>query len=143
MHDKKIVIACDHAGVELKKILLKHLHELGYIVDDLGVKDDTPVDYPEYSDALTKEIIENRAEVGILICASGIGMSIAANRKKEIRAALVFNESMALSARKHNNANVIVYGSKIIDNSTAINCVELFLTTEFEGGRHERRISKI
>ena len=129
-------IASDHAGFLLKQFLKTKFNLL-----DLGTTNEEPCDYPLFAKKLTSRLTEN--DKGILICGTGIGMSIAANRFKHVRAALCFNEEMAVLARQHHNANVIVFGAKIISQETALVCTEKFLYTDFEGGRHERRLQLI
>ena len=131
-----IFIASDHAGFELKEYLKNHFDLL-----DLGTNNNTSCDYPVFAKKLCNQIKEN--DRGILICGTGIGMSIAANRFKNIRAALCFNGEMAVLSRQHNDANVLVLGARIISAETAHNCVEKFLSTNFEGGRHQRRLELI
>ncbi|AIL64830.1 putative ribose-5-phosphate isomerase B [Rickettsiales bacterium Ac37b] len=138
----KVAIASDHAGFQLKQLIKKTL-ETEYVFYDLGTHDEISVDYPDFASELVKVIESNIADIGVLICASGIGMSIAANRNKKIRAALCNTEDMARLAREHNNANILVLGSKIIEHDIAIKCVRTFLNTSFEGGRHSRRIDKL
>jgi ribose 5-phosphate isomerase B len=139
---KKILIATDHAGFKLKEELKNYLSK-NYEVVDLGTNSEESVDYPDFGKALAKAIEEKKAEQGILICGSGIGISIAANRNPAVRAALVYNEEAAKLARQHNNANVIALGARFIDTQTAIKLVDTFLTTSFEGGRHENRVKKL
>ena len=131
-----IFIASDHAGFELKEYLKNH-----FDLSDLGTYENSSCDYPVFAKKLCSQMKEN--DKGILICGTGIGMSIAANRFKNIRAALCFNEEMAALARQHNDANVLVLGARIISAETARNCVEKFLSTDFEGGRHWRRVELI
>ena len=131
-----IFIASDHAGFRLKEFLKKHFELI-----DLGTDSESSCDYPIFAKKLAEKINgENR---GILICGTGIGMSIAANRFSHIRAALCTNETMAKLARQHNDANVLVLGARIISENIALKCVEKFLSTDFEGDRHQRRISLI
>ncbi len=132
----RVFIASDHAGVELKEYLRKH-----FDLEDLGTYDPTSCDYPVYAKKLVGQMKET--DRGILICGTGIGMSIVANRFKNIRAALCFNEEMAILSRQHNDANVLVLGARIISAETARECVEKFLSTDFEGGRHQRRLNLI
>ncbi len=131
-----IFIASDHAGFELKEYLKTQLNLL-----DLGTHSSESCDYPVFAKKLAIKLKND--DKGILICGTGIGMSIAANRFKNIRAALCFNEEMATLARQHNDANVLVLGARIISPETAKNCVEKFLSTDFEGGRHRRRLALI
>ena len=136
---KKIFIASDHAGFDLKTKLNKHFSS----IIDLGTNSNKSVDYPDFANKLTHEILNNKESIGILICGSGIGMSIAANRHPNIRAGLVHNAELAKLIRQHNNANVLVLPGRFIDVQEAIKCVENFLNTEFESGRHKKRIDKI
>jgi ribose 5-phosphate isomerase B len=138
-----IAIASDHGGVELKATLAGELAELGYEVLDLGTDGPDSVDYPDFAEALTDAIRGGRVQRGVLICGSGIGMSIAANRHREIRAALVHDNLSARLARQHNDANVLVMGGRFIGAEVAKDCLKAFLTTEFEGGRHDRRVGKL
>lgn len=138
-----IVIAADHAGVDLKTQLVKELSALGYTPLDLGTHSTESVDYPDYAHALAKEIESGKASRGVLICGSGIGISIAANRHKHIRAALCHGALEARLARKHNDANVLALGARIIGIESAKDALHAFLKTEFEGGRHKKRVEKI
>ena len=140
---KKLAIASDHKGVELKEKIIEFLTDKKISFIDLGTNSTESVDYPEYSNKLTEIIIEERAQYGILICGTGVGMSIAANRSSSIRAALCFNSFMAQKSRQHNNANVLILGSQITDEKTSLEMIDVFLNTKFEGGRHIRRLSKI
>ncbi len=139
MKNKTVYIASDHAGFKLKSQLLKIFPKIG----DLGTKSDESVDYPDFAHKLTKEILKNKNNVGILICGTGVGMSIAANRKKGIRAGLVHDRKTARLIRKHNDANVLVLPGRFINKNEAKQCVQTFLSTEFEAGRHKKRINKI
>jgi len=139
----KIAIGCDHAGPELKKAISDFLISSGYEVNDFGTNNLDSVDYPDYAKSVAQSIMKSESDLGILICGTGIGISIAANRFKEIRAANCCTVEMAELSRQHNNANVLVLGARIIDKDTAINCVKTFLDTEFEGGRHQKRIDKM
>jgi len=136
----QIFIASDHAGFELKQYLIETLKE---DLQDLGTYSAESCDYPIFANKLTEEVLRTPDSVGILICGSGVGMSIAANRKKGIRAALCSNEAIAELSRKHNNANVLVLGARFISKECAVNCVRKFLQTQFEDGRHARRIELI
>ncbi len=135
----KIFIASDHAGFELKTKLNKHFSS----IIDLGTNTNESVDYPDFAHKLTKEVLNNKGSFGILICGSGVGMSIAANRDPNIRAGLVHNAELAKLIKQHNDANVLVLPGRFIDVQEAIKCVENFLNTEFESGRHKKRIDKI
>lgn len=144
MQEKRIAIAADHAGCTLKMALVRHLEENDYLALDFGTYNaDTPVDYPDQAARVAQAIYRREADYGILICGSGIGMSIAVNRYPFIRGALVFNSELAELSRLHNNANVLVLGARVIDEKTAIDCLEVFLKTSFEGDRHERRVQKL
>ena len=136
----KIFIASDHAGYDLKENLINKFKEL---LINLGTDSEQSVDYPDFAKKLTDQINQNPNSMGILICGSGVGMSIAANRNNKIRAGLVFNKEMSELIRKHNNANVLVLPGRFIDVQEAIKCVEIFLNTEFDSGRHKLRIDKI
>lgn len=136
----KIVIAADHAGFFLKEKIKDYLQKEGYEVIDVGTYSAVSVDYPEYGFKAIEKLLRGEAERGILICGTGIGMSIIANRFPKIRAALCHEPFSAQMARRHNNANVVVLGGRLIGDGMAIEIVKTFLTTEFDGGRHERRI---
>ena len=141
--DKNIFLASDHAGFKLKNSLKVYLRASGYSYVDLGCYTEEAVDYPDYSQKLILQI-KTQKDFGVLICGSGIGMSISANRYKHIRAALCTSEAMAISARKHNDANVLVLGSRITEEKTAIEILKTFMNTKFsKEKRHIRRISKI
>lgn len=140
---ESIVIASDHGAVELKQVLTEELEKRGFSVLDLGTDGPDSVDYPDFADALASAIREGRAERGVLLCGSGVGMSIAANRHREIRAALVHDNLSARLARQHNDANVLVMGGRFIGLEVAKDCLAAFLDTEFEGGRHARRVGKM
>lgn len=138
-----IAIASDHAGFDLKSILKKELENLSFGVLDLGADGTESVDYPDFGYAMASAIKEGKATRGVLICGSGIGISIAANRHKEVRAALVHDSLGAKMSRLHNDANVIVFGGRMIGSDTALDCLQAFLETDFEGGRHARRVDKL
>jgi len=141
---KKFYIASDHAGFLLKSFLIKTLSELGFKAIDLGCDSaEKSVDYPDYAQKLCKKIKKNSAEFGILICGSGVGISIAANRFKHIRAALCHNAKIAKLSRAHNDANVICLGARLISQKTALATVKAFLNSDFEKGRHDRRVAKL
>ena len=140
---KKIFIASDHAGFLLKEFLVEEITKLGLSISDLGCKSENEsVDYPDYAEKLCKKINKS-SDFGILICGSGIGISIAANRFKNIRAALCYNIKSVKLARAHNDANVLCIGARFIKSENAISLVKHFLNTEFEGGRHEKRVKKL
>ena len=137
----EILIASDHAGYKLKKILIQELQgEIKF--DDLGPFSEDSVDYPDYAKKLSKRIDSNNDSKGVLICGSGIGMSMVANRFKNVRAALCINNKMSMLARQHNNANILVLGSRLISEQEAIKCLLVFLKTNYEGGRHQARLDK-
>lgn len=137
-----VAIGCDHAGVPMKDALAEML-AANCTVYDLGTDSEASVDYPDYAEAVAALLHEGKAKIGILICGSGIGMSIAANRFGHIRAALCHTPEQAILARQHNDANVLCLGSRMIDQDTAEACVQAFMDTRFEGGRHEKRIQKL
>jgi len=137
---KKIIIGSDHAGFEMKCLIISKLPDLEF--EDVGTNSDKSVDYPDYAKKLVKGIRSNNYSSGVLICGSGIGMSMSANRAKDIRAALCLNAKMAELARQHNDANILVLGSRLISVSEAIKCLLVFLNTNFEGGRHQGRLNK-
>lgn len=138
-----LAIANDHAGVALKQTLADAARALNMNPLDLGVNTDDSVDYPDQAYAVCSAIGDGRAQFGVLICGSGIGMSMAANRYGHIRAALCYTEEAARLARAHNDANVLVLGARLIDEATALACLKTFLQTKFEGGRHAARVDKL
>ena len=138
-----IALACDHGGLEIKNAIIESLKSKGVEYIDLGTNTTDSVDYPIYAKALCKEITEGRCEKGILCCGTGIGMSIAANKVRGIRAAVLSDEFSAEMTRRHNNSNVLCLGGRVIGVGTAIELVDLFVDTEFEGGRHQTRVDKI
>tara|TARA_B100000287_G_scaffold153609_1_gene145137 strand:- start:28 stop:468 length:441 start_codon:yes stop_codon:yes gene_type:complete len=137
----KILIASDHAGFVLKNKLMNYFKKK-FEFTDFGTNSEESVDYPDYAHKLSKRV-SNSEDFGVLICGSGIGMSMVANRYKKVRAALCLNEKMAKLSREHNNANVLVLGSRLISYEEAIKCLIMFFNTEFEGGRHQARLEKI
>lgn len=141
MPNEVIAIACDHGGFDYKEILKSDLEEMGYEVADLGCYDTSSVDYPDYANKLAAVLKDGIAERGVLVCGSGIGISIAANRHAHIRAALVHDALTARLSREHNNANVLVLGGRTTGIAVAKDCLKVFLDTEFEGGRHQDRIN--
>ena len=140
---RKILIASDHAGFRLKEIIKKYLSKKKINIVDLGPFKLVKVDYPDYAHKLSKKINLNQKLTGVLVCGSGIGMEITANRYKNVRAALCYNQKSAKLSRLHNNANVITLGSRLTKKSVALKCINIFLNTKFEGGRHTKRIKKI
>lgn len=141
--DKVVAIASDHAGVALKAMLVDELSALGYTVKDLGTDGPESVDYPDYGHALAEAIESGVAPRGVLICGTGIGISIAANRHKLVRAAVCHDTVSARLSRQHNDANVLALGARLIGEEVAKDCLRTFLSTEFEGGRHVRRVEKL
>jgi len=139
----KIAIASDHAAYELKKILIDWLKSKGYEIIDFGTNSNESVDYPDYAYKAANAVSKQNVDFGIIMCGSGIGMSIVCNKIKGIRAALCCNTVMAELARKHNNANVLNLGARLIKPQTAKKIVNTFLNTNFEAGRHQRRVEKI
>ena len=140
---RKVVLASDHAGFKLKEIIKEFLIKKRKKVLDLGTKNNNSVDYPDYAHLLSKKMKKSRNQFGILVCGSGIGMSMAANKHKNIRAALCYNIKSTKLSRQHNDANVMALGSRLIKKNIALKCVSAFLTTDFNMGRHLRRIKKI
>ena len=143
MKDKNVVIASDHAGFNLKEKIKSFLIKKGNNVIDLGAKNSNSVDYPDYAHLLCKKINSTKNQFGVLICGTGIGMVMAANKHKNIRAALCYNLKTSRLSRQHNNANIIALGSRLTKEKIALKCVEIFLKTSFNGGRHIRRVKKI
>ena len=139
----EIYLASDHGGTVLKAHIAVHLSKSGYYVRDLGMKGTDSVDYPDYAASLAEAMQKDVRARGILICGSGIGISIAANRFSHIRAALVTDVTAARLCRQHNDANVLALGERLTGLATAIDCVDVFLSTDFEGGRHQRRVDKL
>ena len=140
---KKIFIASDHAGYKLKESIKIYLGKKKIKYNDLGPEDDGRVDYPDYAHKVAKKVKTNKDNVGILVCGSGMGMNITANRHKNIRAAQCFNLKSTKLSRLHNDANIITLGSRLLTKNNALKCVSTFLNTKFEGGRHTKRIKKI
>lgn len=138
-----LALAADHGGVGLKDVIRSTLEAEGYAVLDLGTHGSESVDYPDFADRMATALAEGRAERGILICGSGIGISIAANRYAHVRAALVHDAYTAKMGRAHNDANVLAMGARVIGQDVALDCVRVFLSTAFEGGRHQRRVDKM
>ncbi len=138
-----IVIASDHAGVELKALMAGDLRGMGFTVKDLGTATTDSVDYPDYGHAVGRAVQTHEAKAGVLICGTGIGISIAANRHPGVRAALVHDDMTARMAREHNDANVMALGARIVPADTARALLKTFFETPFEGGRHARRVEKL
>tara|TARA_E500000331_G_C17092145_1_gene641587 strand:+ start:23 stop:466 length:444 start_codon:yes stop_codon:yes gene_type:complete len=140
--EENIIIASDHAGFFLKKKILEYSFENFIFFEDLGPQNEQSVDYPDYAHKLSEKVNKGLYKKGILICGTGIGMSIVANRYENVRAALCLDEKMSKLAREHNNANIIVLGSRLISFEQTIKCLNSFFFTDFEKGRHELRIRK-
>ena len=140
---KKIFISSDHAGFKLKESIKMYLSKKKLSFQDLGPHNDDKVDYPDYAHKVAKKVKINKNNVGILVCGSGTGMNIAANKHKNIRAAQCFNLKSTKLSRLHNDANIITLGSRVLSKKNALNYVGVFLNTKFEGGRHSKRIKKI
>ena len=140
---RKIFIASDHAGFDLKEAIKEYLSKKKLVFQDLGPDNDKSVDYPIYAHNVAKRVKVNKNNIGILICGSGTGMNITANKHKNIRAAQCFNLKSTKLSRLHNDANIITLGSRLLTKKNALNCVSVFLSTKFEGGRHAKRIKKI
>ena len=138
----KIVIGADHVGFELKETIKDVLLQRDYSVIDVGCSSVDSVDYPDFSDQVVSHIVNGTCNKGILICGTGIGMSIAANRDKRIRAANVHNLFTARMSREHNNANILCLGARVLETDLALEIVSVWLNTEFSGGRHQIRIAK-
>ncbi|MBT6178824.1 MAG: ribose 5-phosphate isomerase B [Deltaproteobacteria bacterium] len=139
----KITIGADHGGYLLKNLIVDHLKTNGHEVQDCGTHTSDSVDYPNFAKEVTSSITSETAELGILVCGSGIGMSMAANKVNGIRAALCFNAYMGRMTRAHNNANVLCLGERVLGSGTALDIVDAFVNTQFEGGRHQRRVDLV
>ena len=143
MQNRKVIIGSDHAGFEMKLKIIEYKFKEKIYFSDVGTFTRASVDYPDYGKLVAQKVDSGKFLVGILICGSGIGMSIVANRYKNVRAALCINENMAKLSRQHNDANIIVLGSRLISFEQAIKCLEGFFFTNFEKGRHISRINKL
>lgn len=139
----KIVLACDHGGFELKEAIKEHLEKNNYNINDIGVYNTNSVDYPDFGKKAAEMVVSKEVDRGIIVCGTGIGISIAANKVKGIRCALCTNEFMAKMSRMHNNANMLALGERVIGKGLALDMVDIWLSTEFEGGRHENRVNKL
>ena len=140
---KKIFISSDHAGYTLKESIKTFLNKKGYKYSDLGPSNDNRVDYPDFAHKVARKVKTNKNNVGILVCGSGMGMNITANRHKNIRAAQCFNLKSTKLSRLHNDANIITLGSRLLKKKVVMQLINVFLITKFEGGRHKKRINKI
>lgn len=139
----KIAIGCDHGGFQLKGEIISYLKEEGYEVQDFGTYSEESCDYPDYAVKVAESVAAKENELGIIICGTGIGVSIVANKVPGIRAALCSDTFSAHATRQHNNANILTMGQRVVGPGLALDIAKTFLTSEFEGGRHERRIEKI
>ena len=140
---KKIAIGCDHGGLEHKNAIKEHLEERGFEICDFGIYEQVSVDYPDIAIKVASAIKDKECELGILVCGTGIGMSLAANKVKGIRAAAVSEHFSAKYTRLHNNSNILCLGGRVVGVGTALELVDLFVDTKFEGGRHATRVDKI
>lgn len=138
-----IVIGSDHAGYKLKETVKNYLKSKGFEVTDVGTDSTESVDYPDYAEKVASKVGQGDYPLGVLICGSGAGMAMAANKVKGVRAALAYNKDSAELARQHNNANILTIGARLTDEKTALDVTDAFFSAEFEGGRHQRRIDKI
>ena len=139
----KIVFGCDHAGFPLKGVVVQHLKELGHEVVDVGCYDPEPVDYPVIGEKAARKVASGECELGVIVCGTGIGISLAANRVKGARAAACSEPYSAEMARRHNNANIISLGARVVGEGVALSIVDAFLNARFEGGRHTARVDMI
>jgi len=139
----KISLASDHAGYKIKQLIKNYLEKKGFVVINRGTFSSDSVDYPDFIKLAAKDVSEHNSDLGIGICGSGIGASIVANKFKGVRAALVLDEEMAELSKRHNDANFLALGERILDEAKLIKILDVWLTTKFEGGRHERRVKKI
>ena len=140
---KKVSLASDHAGFNLKEKIKKFLIKKKIKVIDLGPKNNSSVDYPDYAKKVAKNVSSKKSNIGILVCGSGTGMAMSANKSKKIRAAVCYNKPSTRLSRQHNNANIMALGARLTKKSDAIKLVNVFLNTKFEGGRHLRRVNKV
>ncbi len=140
---RKIAVGADHGGYELKGVIVEHLRQSGYVVQDFGTHGLESVDYPDYAYQVARAVAAGEYDLGILICGTGIGMSIAANKIVGVRAAVCGDTYSARMSRLHNNANILCLGGRVLGPGLALDIVDVWLRTEFEGGRHARRVEKI
>lgn len=139
----KIAIGSDHAGFLLKESLKKYMEDKGFEIKDLGAYSEERADYPDFGHAVAKSVTNKEVDCGLLVCGSGIGISMAANKHKDVRAALCWNKEVAALARQHNDANILALPARFISEEEAKRCVDVFYATDFEGGRHQGRVEKI
>lgn len=142
-NQKIIAMGADHAGFEFKDLIKKKLQSEGYTVVDMGTNSGDSVDYPDFIHPVAESIENKKADLGIIICGSGNGVAMTANKHQGIRAAVVWNDEIAALARRHNNANVLAIPARFVDERSALSMVDIFLRTEFEAGRHQKRVDKI
>lgn len=143
MKDFPVYIASDHAGFPRKALAIEKLATLGFQIEDLGPQNDERVDYPDYADLLAHKLITHPESLGLLICGSGQGMAMRANKYPHIRAGLCWSSESAELSRQHNNANVLCLGARLLAEDVFLQCIESFFSTEFEGGRHQNRVDKL
>ena len=139
----KIVAAAAHGGFEMKNQIVEDLRKQGFAVEDLGTNSADSVDYPDFAEKATAKVLAGQADLGILVCGTGIGISIAANRHKGIRAAILYDDYVAKVAREHNNANVLCFGGRTMTTEDVLRRIGIFLKAAYEGGRHDRRLCKL
>lgn len=139
----KIALAADHGGYQMKNLIAQNLKNQGFEIEDLGTNSEESVDYPDFAQRVVQEILSQKAELGILVCGTGIGISIAANRHKGIRAALLYDDYVAQVAREHNNANILCFGGRTMKIEDVMRRIDIFLKAKYEGGRHDRRLCKL
>lgn len=139
----KIVAAADHGGFEMKNQIVENLRKQSFAVEDLGTNSADSVDYPDFAEKATAKVLAGQADLGILVCGTGIGISIAANRHKGIRAAILYDDYVAKVAREHNNANVLCFGGRTMSTEDVLRRIGIFLKAAYEGGRHDRRLCKL
>ena len=139
----RIAIGADHAGYHAKEVIKRYLLEQGYPIEDLGTWSDESVDYPDYAKKVAERVVKGEDQFGVLVCGTGIGMAIAANKVEGIRAAVAHDAATAHLAREHNDANVLTLGGRVVNDAQAVEIAKEFLATNFAGGRHQRRIDKI
>lgn len=140
---KRVPIGADHAGFELKKVVIKYLESNGYETEDFGCYSEESIDYPDFGHPVASMVEENEGTLGVLICGSGNGINMTANKHQGVRSALSWKKEIAQLAREHNNANIIAIPARFVTEKEALEMVDVFFNTEFEGGRHQRRVDKI
>lgn len=143
VNGRRVAVACDHAGLQLKGVLMADLAAAGLVVDDLGTHDEASVDYSDFGRAAALAVAQGRADLAVIVCGSGIGISIAANRVQGARAAVLHDNLTARLAREHNDANIAAFGARLTGVETARDALQAFLATPFAGGRHARRVAKL